>query len=260
MIIGAKFLWFLLSFGGFLACLVVAATWLFLQPRRRAPWLALGAVLLTYSLLGSYGVAELAAAYLEAPFRPLTRSDVPDGRTAVVVLGSGSWTFVDWQGRTFSTLDPIGMRRALEGARVFRLLDAEWIISSGGSPDEDDQDQPSGLTMRQFLVRRGIPSAKVREEHASRTTREEAVIVARMLQQESIQHVVLVTSALHMRRSLAAFRAVGLQPIPAIARDRRYGSSALSRFFPSWDGLDLSAMVAHEVAGLVYYRLRGWQS
>jgi uncharacterized SAM-binding protein YcdF (DUF218 family) len=72
--------------------------------------------------------------------------------------------------------------------------------------------------------------------------------------------VVLVTSEIHMRRSLATFRTAGIDAVPAIAADPLNFESRIMSFIPTTEGLRFSSYVAHEYVGLVYYWLRGWIS
>ena len=83
------------------------------------------------------------------------------------------------------------------------------------------------------------------------------MFVVPMLKSLRIQHVVLVTSATHMRRSLGAFRAMGVDVIPAIAPGGD-PPSKWSEWLPSPDGLDWSRVVAREICGIPYYWMRGW--
>src|SRR6185295_8970327 len=76
-----------------------------------------------------------------------------------------------------------------------------------------------GITLRDAMVTLGVPAARLIVETESRDTHDEAVIVAPMLRNLDVEHVVLVTSGTHMRRSLGTFRAQGIRAIPAIARD-----------------------------------------
>lgn len=260
MIPASALLRFLLSSGGVITLFAAAAVWNALSSSRRARRALLG-LALAYSLLAWEPLAAAAARWLVRPFHQLTRADVPPGETAVVLLGSGSFTVENWDGLQHSIPDVSAAHRTLEAFRVYTILDARWIISSGGQPDPTDPDPPSGQTMAGMLRELGVPPERLRIEHESRTTRDEAVIVKRMLPALGSPQVVLVTSASHMRRSLAVFRSVGLQPIPAIARwsddePRRWRSWVV----PSTDGLDTSETVLHELLGIAYYWLRGWQA
>jgi uncharacterized SAM-binding protein YcdF (DUF218 family) len=209
-----------------------------------------------YTLASMYAVPRQFEQWIAAGFHPLTRADVPPGRTVVVLLGSGSYRRADWSGATYSVLDPIGAERTLEAARVYRLIHPELVISSGGLIDPDEPEDPSGDTMKEMLLRLGVPNEHVIVERESTNTRDEATSIAAMLPALHVDHVILVTSPIHMRRSMGMFRAAGVTAIPAIARDPEYSEWTLT-LLPSQAGLRLTALVAHEMLGLVYYRLRG---
>ena len=84
------------------------------------------------------------------------------------------------------------------------------------------------------------------------------MIIKEILAQRPVDQVVLVTSSVHMRRSVGTFRAVGLPVIPAIAHETPSFERLWGQLIPSDKGLEETGMVAHEVMGLVVYRLRGW--
>lgn len=260
MILGSTLLRYLLTSGGLLMVTLALVAWRSARPRRRGPKIALALGLLTYLALSNEALAQRGAAWLAQPFGELTRRDVPPGRTAVVILGSSAFTFTDWNNNRYSVLDLMATERTLEGARVARLLNADWVIASGGHPDPADPDEPSGTVIRKTLLQLGIPDTRILVETESQTTHDEAVIVGRMLKTIGAEHTVLVTSAVHMRRSLGVFRAAGIDAIPAIARVTSHASRSLFRYLPTQAGLDLSELVVHESVGLLYYRLRGWQA
>lgn len=250
---------FLLSSGGVTLVLLILALWNVLRPRGHRPRVWLVAIALLYAGLGSYPLPHRVALWLGSPFHPLTKADVGPGRTAVVLLGSGSNTALNWSGGNYSVVDPTGADRVLEAVRVFTLIDATWVISSGGEPDPGDPDLPSGVTMREALIQMGVPADRVLLEQQSKTTRDQAVIVAGILRELGADHVVLVTSGVHMRRSLAVFRSAGVDALPAIARTSVHTKASRFSILPSRLGLDESRDVVHELLGLLYYRLRGWR-
>jgi uncharacterized SAM-binding protein YcdF (DUF218 family) len=132
------------------------------------------------------------------------------------------------------------------------------VISSGGLVDPDDTNEPTGQTMRNALVRLGVPETRVIVETKSRNTHEEAVIVAPLLASMGIRQTVLVTSRIHMRRSLGTFKAVGINAVPAVAKPPDTNLSTLDWLLPSGLGLYEGSQVAHEALGLLYYAARGW--
>jgi uncharacterized SAM-binding protein YcdF (DUF218 family) len=253
---GASIFWFLFSTGGVVVAVLAGVVWIFARPKSRVARAFLGCIAVGYMLVSMYAVSHALERWIAAPFHPLTRADVPPGRTVVVLLGSGSYRRLDWSGAKMSVLDPIGLERTLEAARVYRLVEPDFVISSGGLIDPDSGEDPAGETMRDALVRLGVQSDRIIVERQSTNTRDEAQMVAAMLPSMNVKHVILVTSPIHMRRAIGMFRAVGVEAIPAIARQPDYLSPAF-RFVPTETGLKTSALVVHELAGLTYYWLKG---
>jgi uncharacterized SAM-binding protein YcdF (DUF218 family) len=245
------------SVGGLVSALVAGTVWRYARPRSRAPQAFLLTITVAYTLASTYCVSQAGGRLLIRDLRPLTPSDVPPGRTAIVLLGSGSFTARDWDGGEFSIVDPPAATRVAEALRVYRLVDPEWVIASGGKVRPDDPNVATGITMRDALVRLGVPLARVIVETKSRNTHEEAVVVAPILEDLDVANTVLVTSDLHMRRSLGTFRAAGIVAIPAIARHPIVGGNH-SPILPSYRWLWYSGDVAHEALGIGYYAARGW--
>ena len=264
--------WFVFSLSGILTFVFIGDVWLVLrflkfQPRpsehleRRqipAPVFYLSTVTLLYALAGTPAMTHSMARLLASSYRPFTMENLPPGRRAVVVLGSGSYVARDWEGATLPILDRASAERVIEAVRVFHLTDPEWIISSGGLITHSPTTEPNGQTMREELVRLGVPASRVQVETESRTTREQATNIGRMLASLSIDQAILVTSEVHMRRALASFRTVGVNTVPAVARNPFRTPRRLGWWLPTNEGFAEGAAVAHEALGLAYYWLRGW--
>lgn len=93
-----------------------------------------------------------------------------------------------------------------------------------------------------------------------RTTREECVRVAALLEAQAPDgEVLLVTSALHMRRALATCRAAGVRarPSPTDFEATEHPTGVLD-FLPDGRAVDLSNRTAKEWLGWHVYRSRGW--
>lgn len=250
--------WYVFSSGGAISVLLVGAVWAAVSRGSRASRRFLIGAALLYWAASAYIVPETAKRLLVSGYAPLTRADVPPGHTAVVLLGSGSFQFRDWSGNHFSTVDRIGASRLLEAARVFRLLDADYILSSGGLIRPDARTSPAGATMAEALERLGIPANRILIDTEARTTQHQANIIKGMLAAHPVDRVVLVTSQIHMRRSVGAFKAVGVDVVPAIAAEPQAFDTWWKKLVPTDKGLDETAATAHEVAGLVGYGIRGW--
>lgn len=249
---------FVFSVGGLIAFLLTGVSWVSARPdsRRARRWLLF--VALCYALSTIYVISFGVGRLLVAGFRPLTLADVPPGPIAIAVLGSGGYTVRDWDDREYSTTDAIGASRALEALRVYRIANPAWVISLGGNRRANDLMQPTGLSIKDLLLQLGVPADRVVTSTIPRNTHEEAVIVASMLPTLKVQHLVVVTSEFHMRRSMGAFRAAGVRAIPAIVREPFPRRSWREWIVPDQDGLWMSGLLAHEILGIGYYATRGW--
>ena len=247
------------SAGGLLILLIVVCAWLLLRPRSRHANTTLIVVVAWYTLLSIYPIPHAVGRYWGRGFAPLERSAVPPGRVAVVLLGSGAHTVFDWANNRTAVPDPIGLARTLEAARVYKLIDAAWVVSSGGLPSRRSPIVPPGETMKDTLLRLGVPASRIIVKDVALNTHDEAMNVAAMLPSLHVDHVVLVTSGVHMRRAIGTFRAVGVEVIPAPAREDFPGRvSRTTTYLPSHYGIFESALVGHEIFGWVYYKFKGW--
>jgi uncharacterized SAM-binding protein YcdF (DUF218 family) len=246
----------LLSPGGLASVFFVCAFSVWWWPRSAAARRVAMAAAVFYLLASIYVVpAAVASALLMRGTVTFDRPDVGGRGTAIVLLGGGSER-VQGHHEFMSLMFPTEAARVLEAARVFKLLSADWIISSGGAGSSGDS--PNSIVMGDTLARLGVPASRIVFESSSLTTHDEAILIAPILKSLGVQHTVLVTSAVHMRRSLSTFRAAGVPAIPAPAVDPGVYATAGERWRPSLRGLRFSAEVAHECVGLVYYRARGW--
>jgi uncharacterized SAM-binding protein YcdF (DUF218 family) len=256
---GSDFVGYVFSVGGVTCAFLIVAIWTILAPASARPRRILIVTSLAFAVLSVYGVQVLVARMLIGSFKPFEASQVDAGRrTAIVVLGSGSVTAEDWDGRTRSFVDRAAAIRITEAARVFRLVDPALVISSGGDPHARRRGTPTGETMKDALLVAGVPPDRIVVETQSRTTRDEAVVVGPLLESRGVSQVILVTSGIHMTRALGTFRAARIHAIPAIAREFDPEPSLALVLLPSKEGLGLASENVHEVIGTSYYWLRGW--
>ena len=148
--------------------------------------------------------------------------------------------------------------RALEGARVFKLIGARMLIVSGGIPRPDRQFQPESEILREVVIKVGVPPDAVVEESRSKTTRDQALLVGPILRANNIHRFVLVTSPTHMRRSLALFRAVGLDPVPSMSPIRSDGVPRRPWLLPNYESFAISDEATYDYAAGMYYWALGW--
>jgi uncharacterized SAM-binding protein YcdF (DUF218 family) len=190
------------------------------------------------------GLGEGALRFgIDALARPAARllTIEPDVRQhpAVVVLSGGI--------RSTGHLNRTTVARVHYAVALFQRGLGEVLVMSGGPRRYG---RPSSApAMRALAMRLGVPAERILIEGRSSRTAENAREVARLLAANGVSSVLLVTSALHMRRAKLCFErhdlAVSAAPVPRIVGEPPERAS-------------LVAQVLHEAIGLAYYRALRW--
>ncbi len=183
---------------------------------------------------------------IEDQFPQIPIAAVPHTQ-AIVVLGG---TVTPPSGK--STEINLGRAgRVWYAARLFHAGKAPLVVLSGGG-DLERQAFSEARAMAAFLHDLGVPAQAVALEETSRNTRENAAFSAALLKARGIEHILLVTSALHMPRALALFKAQGLEVTPA-PTDFEAGQeppSGLLAWLPDAGALNGGALAMKELVGL----------
>jgi uncharacterized SAM-binding protein YcdF (DUF218 family) len=145
---------------------------------------------------------------------------------------------------------PEMMSRMVTAARLQRRTGLPLIASEGrsrkGGPAADS---PVARILRDL----GVPGDRLIPDTRSLDTGDNARFTREICRERGFERPVLVTSAMHMKRSVWVFKRAGLDvtPYPAAFRS---GDSPLGirDFLPT--STDVSAAL-HEIIGLLYYRL-----
>ena len=149
--------------------------------------------------------------------------------------------------------------RSVHTLRLYQAGKAPLIIVSGGNVFPQEGLRPEAAYTADLLQEWGIPQSAIIFEGNSRNTRENALETSRLLKSRQLNRVLLVTSAFHMPRALAAFRAVGIDAIPSPSSiSAELVRPTLLNWIPSLDGLGTMQSVMHEKIGIFVYRIRGW--
>lgn len=153
-----------------------------------------------------------------------------------------------------------GADRVWLAARLYRAGKAPLVIATGGAGPGSKSERPESDAMRDLLAQWGVPPAAVLAEGASLDTHDNAVETRRLLDARALKRVLLVTSALHMPRALAAFREAGIDAVPCPTDFRAVDpeSRSILDFLPDSEALSASTAALHEILGHLWYRLRGW--
>jgi len=128
------------------------------------------------------------------------RLDARRPARAIVVLGAAQW-----DGKP----SPVLRARVDHAISLWRRGLAPTLIMTGGRGEGDTTSEAA--VERRYALRRGVPSAAIRIEPRSRTTRETLRNVAAMLDDGS-RDVILVSDPFHMLRLSIVARRFGLRP------------------------------------------------
>jgi len=245
-----------------LTCLLLIGTLVLIWRRPRLAALCSGLGLALLLTMSSGVVANGLLRSLEwqhLPQDPLPPAD------AIVVLG-GAIRSAEYP-RSWVEVAEAG-DRPIHGARLFLDDKAPYLIMSGGRiPWYTGQGTvPESTDMAQIAMAMGVPADVILEDPSSLNTRENAVNVQQLLQEYNLNSVLLVTSALHMPRSLRIFQKLGINAIPAPTDFLTIqgppltpsGIRWLLESLPDADHLAQSSRVLKEYIGLIIYWLKGW--
>jgi uncharacterized SAM-binding protein YcdF (DUF218 family) len=220
---------------------------------RLASWLIVSSIV----LLAIAGLSPLGNALilpLEDRFPPWDPSHgAPYG---IVVLGGAISPGVS-DARDSIAMDEAAERITATAELARRYPDAR-IIFSGGSGSLLEREGPEAPFAVRELMALGVPHDRITAEEQSRDTIENAVFSRLLANPKRGERWLLVTSAYHMPRAMAAFRAADF-PVEAYPVDwRTRGVADLQRAFPMLsEGLRRTDVAVREWVGLVVYRLTG---
>ncbi|NES83431.1 MAG: YdcF family protein [Moorea sp. SIO2B7] len=158
--------------------------------------------------------------------------------------------------------------RVLYAAKLYRDQKAPLIIASGGRVKWQGGEKAESADMAQLLEMMGVPHSAIIQEPNSLNTYQNAVNVRQILEKRGIKRVLLVTSAMHMPRSLLIFKRQGIEAIPAptdflvseqeIEQTNNSKEAIILNILPNADRLATTTKALKEYIGTVVYRLRGW--
>lgn len=238
--------------------LALALVWVWKHPKRATWAIALSLFILFFS--GNPTVSNKLVRTLEGQYSP---PDPMPNADAIVVLGGA--TAPQISPRPWVEVLEAG-DRILYGARLYNQNKAPKLVLSGGrvtwrggSGDSEAED------MRAIALTMNVPDTSMLLEKTSLNTRQNAVNLVPILEANAIDSILLVTSAMHMPRSVAIFKKLGINVIPAptdYLAPTEVGPTTLEgrilSLIPDAKSTYQFTRALKEYVGFVIYRLRGW--
>jgi uncharacterized SAM-binding protein YcdF (DUF218 family) len=155
-----------------------------------------------------------------------------------------------------------GADRVTHTVELYKKGLIEKILISGGSGLLVSEEEPEANKYRKVMLLMGVDSTDIMIENATRNTYESAVAVKPMLRKMNYteKDCILITSAFHMRRSLAVYRKAGLEldyfTTDFYSLPRTYYPDAL--IIPKVEALEIWQKLFKEWIGLAAYKVAGY--
>ena len=146
--------------------------------------------------------------------------------------------------------------RLWHSAALFSAGKAPIMVLSGGAGLGNSTTEAELMLGALHAI--GIDGA-IELETKSQTTRENAYFAGKLLNAHGITHILLVTSAAHMRRAMPLFQAQGLLVTPAATdHQTRLHVGAIPGWLPTTERLARSTRALHEWVGYWIYERLGY--
>jgi uncharacterized SAM-binding protein YcdF (DUF218 family) len=237
--------------------LAAVAIWWWRRPSSRGPWRLLVIYLVTLYIVSTPIGASLLVSGLA--HRTTSVESVQDARgaEAIVVLGGGVQT-TSARGEILAQLQSTPSLRILEAMRLYKLLHPRVVIVSGGIADKRTELRPEAEQMANVLAQNGIPIERIVIDTEAKTTHDHPRTVGPLLTARHVSRFAIITSPMHMRRSLGVFKAQGYDPVGSASLLQSEQLASRPFFLPNDDSVLLSNQALYEYAAWVMYWWRGW--
>lgn len=237
-------------FAGLIALLLL------IRKKRRASVIVMVFALLVLWMSSIPLTGSMLYAQLESAHRPVPLTQIPSS-DCIVLLG-GALSPADEPRVDIEMTDAVD--RVRKTAELFRTGKAPLVIVSAGNQPWSKSEKNEADLIKELLVEWGVAPEAIFLEGSSRNTRENALYSKNLIQAVNCQRPLLVTSAAHMPRAVAAFDVVGV-PVTPVSTDVKVAdtnSLTVMDFIPSAGALAMTSDALREFLGRLVYQIRGW--
>ncbi len=152
-----------------------------------------------------------------------------------------------------------GGSRVLTAIQLVRSGQAKTLVLGGSWPMPGQPDAPRMRVVQAWVMNWGLGAGAVTNLGICINTHDEAVAFRKLARSRGWSKVLLVTSALHLRRGVALFKKQGIEATPLAADFQALGVPPEPfSLFPREHRFFLLSLYLHEKIGWWVYRARGW--
>lgn len=154
-----------------------------------------------------------------------------------------------------------GVDRLIQAVELYKKGIIKKIVFTGGSGSLLHPEMKEGNYINRYLLYMGVPQSDFLIESESQNTHENAVFTKELLTTNNIKgNFLLITSSIHMRRSIGCFENAGIITQP-YSTDRYAGPRKFEfdhLFIPEPSVLYDWTKLTHEMVGYITYRIAGY--
>jgi len=253
--------------------LLIVGAWL-CRRHRRWKWTLTGLAVFASVFFSLEPIYEVAAKKWSEGYP----WEVHTGKTYEYGIVLGGCSYWDWERNRPEFGGNVD--RLTEGIQLYHkgIIRKLVIASDGSIIQRKDPNKQSGnpQAMTDYLVRLGIPREDLILETKATTTHENAVFIKQLLVEHAVRAIqdssskfqaetpsprgglgrgiVLITSSIHMRRSLMAFEQEGIKADPYVTDCIVKVKGKEDRWLPSLHVLRDWQALLHEIIGYAYYK------
>lgn len=150
--------------------------------------------------------------------------------------------------------------RLLQAIDLYHQKKIKKFFITGGSGSFTNREMKEALLLEKYMAEIGIPENDICIETESKNTYENAIYTAQILSREPNKKLLLITSAVHLRRSIGCFKKAGINAKP-YSTDRKAGPRKFNighLFVPDVGALSLWTIFLHEFFGYIVYKVMGY--
>lgn len=212
--------------------------------------------LMTFLLSSNNYIAKSLVTSLEQQYPQLSIENTPIADAIIVLGGSLAPPATP---RKFSQFTGRSNRFWLAG-KLYLAGKAKYIILSGGNVFRQKHLQAEAHYVREKLIEMGVPDKVILIEPNSRTTQENALETKKLIEKTKAKSALLVTSAIHMPRSMQLFSTwdldIKIVPTPSDVIVSDITQPSILTILPNSSAINLSTQALHEYYGMGINKLK----
>lgn len=201
---------------------------------------------------------ERLLASMERPWARPKWDELPKADVMVVLGGGAGSTSGELIGLDMSNASD----RLMTAIELMRRGKAPALVLGGSIRPSTDERPSEGVLSEQLIRNWKLFDGPMHQLGVCANTYEEALSMRKLVDEQGWKTVLLVTSASHMRRSVATFEKQGMEVIPVPCGFRsKVNAGTRTPWWPTRPDagkIDLISIWLYETIGYEAYRLRGW--